>query len=125
MQDEVPCRRYLKAAGQNITHMGDDSGAYQVTKLANQLIVAQSTSAAFSPSMATAWSAATSPPGGRSTLQPKDVHFICQFAESVSFHSTTLDNLWLSFVHERGGADLDYSGQFTNSLIFISEERES
>jgi 2-hydroxy-3-oxopropionate reductase len=54
-------------------------------------------------------------PGGRSTLQLKDVRLICQLAESLGFHSPTLDNCrgqWERFVHEYNGGDLDHSGLF-------------
>lgn len=133
----------LQAVGQNITHMGD-SGAGQVTKLANQLIVAQ-TIDAVAQALRLAELSGVDPalvrqallggfaesrilnlhgdrmvrrdfaPGGRSTLQLKDVRLICQLADSLGFHSPTLDNCraqWETFVHERGGADLDHSGLF-------------
>ena len=133
----------LQTVGQNITHMGD-SGAGQVTKLANQLIVAQ-TIDAVAQALRLAELSGVDPalvrqallggfaesrilnlhgdrmvrrdftPGGRSTLQLKDVRLICQLANSLGFHSPTLDNCrdqWETFVHERGGADLDHSGLF-------------
>jgi 3-hydroxyisobutyrate dehydrogenase-like beta-hydroxyacid dehydrogenase len=133
----------LQAVGQNITHMGD-SGAGQVTKLANQLIVAQ-TIDAVAQALRLAELSGVDPalvrkallggfaesrilnlhgdrmvrrdftPGGRSTLQLKDVRLICQLADSLGFHSPTLDNCraqWESFVHEKNGADLDHSGLF-------------
>lgn len=53
--------------------------------------------------------------GGRSTLQLKDVRLICELAESLGFHSPTLENCraqWETFVHEKGGGDLDHSGLF-------------
>ena len=133
----------LQAVGQNITHMGD-SGAGQVTKLANQLIVAQ-TIDAVAQALRLAELSGVDPalvrqallggfaesrilnlhgdrmvrrdfaPGGRSTLQLKDVRLLCQLADSLGFHSPTLDNCraqWETFVHERGGADLDHSGLF-------------
>ncbi|MDH4476964.1 MAG: NAD(P)-dependent oxidoreductase [Verrucomicrobiaceae bacterium] len=133
----------LQAVGQNITHMGA-SGSGQVTKLANQLIVAQ-TIDAVAQALRLAELSGVDPalvrqallggfaesrilnlhgdrmvrrdftPGGRSTLQLKDVRLICQLADSLGFHSPTLDNCraqWESFVHERGGADLDHSGLF-------------
>jgi 2-hydroxy-3-oxopropionate reductase len=55
-------------------------------------------------------------PGGRSTLQLKDVRLICELAESLGFASPTLANCraqWESFVHEKGGGELDHSGLFT------------
>jgi 2-hydroxy-3-oxopropionate reductase len=133
----------LQAVGQNITHMGP-SGSGQVTKLANQLIVAQ-TIDAVAQALRLAELSGVDPalvrkallggfaesrilnlhgdrmvrrdftPGGRSTLQLKDVRLICQLADSLGFHSPTLDNCraqWETFVHERGGADLDHSGLF-------------
>jgi 3-hydroxyisobutyrate dehydrogenase-like beta-hydroxyacid dehydrogenase len=133
----------LQAVGQNITHMGA-SGSGQVTKLANQLIVAQ-TIDAVAQALRLAELSGVDPalvrqallggfaesrilnlhgdrmvrrdftPGGRSTLQLKDVRLICQLANSLGFHSTTLDNCraqWESFVHEKNGADLDHSGLF-------------
>jgi 2-hydroxy-3-oxopropionate reductase len=133
----------LQTVGQNITHMGD-SGAGQVTKLANQLIVAQ-TIDAVAQALRLAELSGVDPalvrqallggfaesrilnlhgdrmvrrdftPGGRSTLQLKDVRLICQLADSLGFHSPTLDTCraqWETFVHERGGADLDHSGLF-------------
>jgi 3-hydroxyisobutyrate dehydrogenase-like beta-hydroxyacid dehydrogenase len=133
----------LQAVGQNITHMGD-SGSGQVTKLANQLIVAQ-TIDAVAQALRLAELSGVDPalvrqallggfaesrilnlhgdrmvrrdftPGGRSTLQLKDVRLICQLANSLGFHSPTLDNCraqWESFVHEKNGADLDHSGLF-------------
>jgi 3-hydroxyisobutyrate dehydrogenase-like beta-hydroxyacid dehydrogenase len=133
----------LQTVGQNITHMGD-SGAGQVTKLANQLIVAQ-TIDAVAQALRLAELSGVAPalvrqallggfaesrilnlhgdrmvrrdfaPGGRSTLQLKDVRLICQLADSLGFHSPTLDNCraqWESFVHEKNGADLDHSGLF-------------
>lgn len=133
----------LQAVGQNITHMGD-SGAGQVTKLANQLIVAQ-TIDAVAQALRLAELSGVDPalvrqallggfaesrilnlhgdrmvrrdftPGGRSTLQLKDVRLICQLADSLGFHSPTLDNCrsqWETFVHDRSGADLDHSGLF-------------
>jgi 2-hydroxy-3-oxopropionate reductase len=133
----------LQAVGQNITHMGA-SGSGQVTKLANQLIVAQ-TIDAVAQALRLAELSGVDPalvrqallggfaesrilnlhgdrmvrrdftPGGRSTLQLKDVRLICQLANSLGFHSPTLDNCraqWESFVHEKNGADLDHSGLF-------------
>lgn len=133
----------FQAVGQNITRMGA-SGAGQVTKLANQLIVAQ-TIDAVAQALRLAELSGVDPalvrqallggfaesrilnlhgdrmvrrdftPGGRSTLQLKDVRLICQLAESLGFHSPTLDTCraqWETFVHERGGGDLDHSGLF-------------
>jgi len=54
-------------------------------------------------------------PGGRATLQLKDVRLICELAESLGFESPTLDNCraqWETFVNEKGLGDLDHSGLF-------------
>lgn len=133
----------LQAVGQRITHMGG-SGAGQVTKLANQLIVAQTIDAVAQALRLAELAGVDSAlvrqallggfaesrilnlhgdrmvrrdftPGGRSTLQLKDVRLICELAESLGFHSTTLDNCraqWETFVHEKGGGELDHSGLF-------------
>jgi 3-hydroxyisobutyrate dehydrogenase-like beta-hydroxyacid dehydrogenase len=133
----------LKVIGKNITHLGP-SGAGQVTKLANQLIVAQ-TIDAVAQALRLAELAGLNAalvrqallggfaesrilnlhgdrmarrdfaPGGRSTIQLKDVRLICELAESVGFKSPTLDNSraqWEKFVHEQGFGDLDHSGLF-------------
>lgn len=133
----------FKAVGERITHMGS-SGAGQVTKLANQLIVAQ-TIDAVAQALRLAELSGVDPalvrqallggfaesrilnlhgdrmvrrdfaPGGRSTLQLKDVRLICELAESLDFKSPTLDNCraqWERFVHELGHGDLDHSGLF-------------
>jgi 2-hydroxy-3-oxopropionate reductase len=60
-------------------------------------------------------------PGGRSTLQLKDVRLICALAESLGFHSPTLDNCraqWEKFVEQEGHGDVDHSG-----LILLYEQR--
>ena len=110
----------LEAVGQRITHLGPP-GSGQVTKLANQLIVAQ-TIDAVAQALRLAELAGVDPalarqamlggfaesrilelhgdrmvrrdfkPGGRSALQLKDVRLICELAESVGFQSPTLDN---------------------------------
>ncbi len=133
----------LQAVGARVTLMGG-SGAGQVTKLANQLIVAQ-TIDAVAQALRLAELSGVDPakvreallggfaesrilqlhgdrmvrrdftPGGRSTLQLKDVRLMCQLAESVGLDSATLRNSlaqWETFVHERGGGDLDHSGLF-------------
>ena len=54
-------------------------------------------------------------PGGRATLQLKDVRLMSQLAESVGLDSPTLKNSlaqWEKFVHEKGLGDLDHSGLF-------------
>jgi 2-hydroxy-3-oxopropionate reductase len=133
----------FQAVGQNITHLGA-SGAGQVTKLANQLIVAQ-TIDAVAQALRLAELSGVDPalvrqallggfaesrilnlhgdrmvrrdfaPGGRSTLQLKDVRLICDLAASLGFQSPTLDNCrqqWETFVNEKSGGDLDHSGLF-------------
>lgn len=133
----------FQVCGKNITHMGT-SGAGQVTKLANQLIVAQ-TIDAVAQALRLAELSGVDPalvrkallggfaesrildlhgdrmvrrdfaPGGRATLQLKDVRLMSQLAESVGLDSPTLKNSlaqWESFVHEKGLGDLDHSGLF-------------
>ncbi|HCN30404.1 MAG TPA: NAD(P)-dependent oxidoreductase [Verrucomicrobiales bacterium] len=133
----------LRVVGERITHMGGP-GAGQVTKLANQLIVAQ-TIDAVAQALRLAELAGVDAalvreallggfaesrilhlhgdrmvrrdfaPGGRSTLQLKDVRLICELAGNLGFHSPTLENCraqWETFVHEKGGGDLDHSGLF-------------
>lgn len=133
----------LRVVGERITHMGPP-GSGQVTKLANQLIVAQ-TIDAVAQALRLAELAGVDAalarqallggfaesrilnlhgdrmvrrdfkPGGRSTLQLKDVRLICELAESLGFHSPTLDNCrsqWEKFVNEMGCGDLDHSGLF-------------
>lgn len=133
----------LKAVGERITHLGP-SGAGQVTKLANQLIVAQTIDAvaqalrlaelagvdAAKVRQALLGGFAESrilqlhgdrmvrrdfKPGGRATLQLKDVRLICELAESVGLKSPTLDNCraqWEHMVNDAGLGDLDHSGLF-------------
>src|SRR4051812_7925798 len=110
----------LQAVGRRITHLGP-AGSGQVTKLANQLIVAQ-TIDAVAQALRLAELAGLDAarvreallggfaesrilqlhgdrmvrrdfaPGGRSALQLKDVRLICELAESLGFRSPTLDN---------------------------------
>jgi 3-hydroxyisobutyrate dehydrogenase-like beta-hydroxyacid dehydrogenase len=110
----------LQAVGRRITHLGP-AGSGQVTKLANQLIVAQ-TIDAVAQALRLAELAGLDAarvreallggfaesrilqlhgdrmvrrdfaPGGRSALQLKDVRLICELAESLGFQSPTLDN---------------------------------
>ncbi|MGV3663537.1 MAG: NAD(P)-dependent oxidoreductase [Prosthecobacter sp.] len=133
----------FQTVGKNITHLGA-SGSGQVTKLANQLIVAQ-TIDAVAQALRLAELSGVDPalvrkallggfaesrtldlhgdrmvrrdfkPGGRATLQLKDVRLMCQLADSVGLDSPTLKNSlaqWESFVHEKGLGDLDHSGLF-------------
>jgi 3-hydroxyisobutyrate dehydrogenase-like beta-hydroxyacid dehydrogenase len=133
----------FQVVGKNINHMGP-SGSGQVTKLANQLIVAQTIDAVAQALRMAELSGVDSAlvrkallggfaesrildlhgdrmvrrdfaPGGRSTLQLKDVRLMCELAESVGLDSPTLRNSlaqWESFVHEKGFGDLDHSGLF-------------
>ena len=133
----------FEAVGKNITHMGQ-SGSGQVTKLANQLIVAQTIDAVAQALRLAELSGVDSAlvrqallggfaesrilqlhgdrmvrrdfaPGGRATLQLKDVRLMSQLADSVGLDSPTLRNSlsqWEKFVHEKGLGDLDHSGLF-------------
>jgi 3-hydroxyisobutyrate dehydrogenase-like beta-hydroxyacid dehydrogenase len=110
----------LRTVGTRVTHMGE-SGAGQVAKLANQLIVAQ-TIVAVAQAIRLAELSGVDPalvrdallggfaesrildlhgrrmiernfaPGGRAELQLKDVRLICELAESVGLNSPTLEN---------------------------------
>jgi 3-hydroxyisobutyrate dehydrogenase-like beta-hydroxyacid dehydrogenase len=110
----------LQVVGRNVTHLGP-VGAGQVTKLANQLIVAQ-TIDAVAQALRLAELAGVDPakvresllggfaesrilqlhgdrmvrrdfvPGGKAAWQLKDVRLICELAESLGFQSPTLDN---------------------------------
>ena len=133
----------FQAVGKNITHLGP-VGSGQVTKLANQLIVAQ-TIDAVAQALRMAELSGVDPalvrkallggfaesrildlhgdrmvrrdfaPGGRATLQLKDVRLMSQLADSVGLDSPTLRNSlaqWEKFVHEKGFGDLDHSGLF-------------
>lgn len=110
----------LQTVGKRVTHLGP-SGAGQVTKLANQLIVAQ-TIDAVAQALRLAELSGVDPalvrkallggfaesrildlhgdrmvrrdfaPGGRAQLQLKDVRLICDLAESLGFDSPTLRN---------------------------------
>jgi 3-hydroxyisobutyrate dehydrogenase-like beta-hydroxyacid dehydrogenase len=133
----------LRMVGKNITHLGP-AGAGQVSKLANQLIVAQ-TIDAVAQALRLVELAGLDParvreallggfaesrilqlhgdrmvrrdfaPGGRSTLQLKDVRLICELAASLGFQSPTLDNChaqWERMVNEQGLGDVDHSGLF-------------
>ncbi len=133
----------FQAVGKNITHLGP-VGSGQVTKLANQLIVAQ-TIDAVAQALRLAELSGVDPalvrkallggfaesrildlhgdrmvrrdfaPGGRATLQLKDVRLMSQLADSVGLNSPTLKNSlaqWEKFVHEKHLGDLDHSGLF-------------
>jgi 3-hydroxyisobutyrate dehydrogenase-like beta-hydroxyacid dehydrogenase len=110
----------LQCVGKRITHLGPP-GSGQVTKLANQLIVAQTIDAVAQALRLAELAGLDSAqvreallggfaesrilhlhgsrmvrrdfvPGGRAALQLKDVRLICELAESVGFSSRTLDN---------------------------------
>ncbi|MCU0711349.1 MAG: NAD(P)-dependent oxidoreductase [Pirellula sp.] len=119
-QDFERAKELLHTVGKRVTRMGE-SGAGQVTKLANQLIVAQ-TIDAVAQAIRMAERAGVDPslvrealmggfaesrilqlhgerminrsfqPGGRAELQLKDVRLICELAQSIGFSSPTLDN---------------------------------
>jgi 2-hydroxy-3-oxopropionate reductase len=110
----------LNVVGKRVTHLGP-AGSGQVTKLVNQLIVAQ-TIDAVAQALRLAELAGLDPaqvresllggfahsrilelhgdrmvrrdfsPGGRAALQLKDVRLICELAESLQFDSPTLRN---------------------------------
>lgn len=110
----------LQVVGGKVTHLGP-VGAGQVTKLANQLIVAQ-TIDAVAQALRLAELSGVDPakvreallggfaesrilqlhgdrmvrrdftPGGKAAWQLKDVRLICELAESLGFESPTLDN---------------------------------
>ena len=133
----------LEVVGERVTHLGP-TGSGQVTKLANQLIVAQTIDAVAQALRLAELAGLDSAqvreallggfaesrildlhgdrmarrdfvPGGRSTLQLKDVRLICELADSLGFESPTLDNCrrqWERFVEEEGNGDLDHSGLF-------------
>lgn len=110
----------LQTVGKRITHLGP-VGSGQVTKLANQLIVAQTIDAVAQALRLAELAGVDSAkvreallggfaesrilnlhgdrmvrrdfkPGGRSALQLKDVRLICELAEALGFQSPTLDN---------------------------------
>ena len=110
----------LQMVGKRITHLGP-AGSGQVTKLANQLIVAQTIDAVAQALRLAELAGLDSArvreallggfaesrilslhgdrmvrrdfaPGGRAALQLKDVRLICELAESLGFKSPTLDN---------------------------------
>ena len=117
----------LQALGKRITHLGP-SGSGQVTKLANQLIVAQTIDAVAQALRLAELAGLDSAqvreallggfadsrildlhgsrmvrrdfaPGGRSALQLKDVRLICELAESLGFDSPTLRNCRAQWEH--------------------------
>ena len=131
----------LRVMGKNINHMGG-SGSGQVTKLANQLIVAQTIDAVAQALRLAELSGVDAAlvrrallggfaesrildlhgdrmvrrdfaPGGRATLQLKDVRLMCELARETGLDSPTLRNSlaqWERFVNEKGLGELDHSG---------------
>ena len=138
----------LQAVGERITHLGP-AGAGQVTKLANQLIVAQ-TIDAVAQALRLAELAGVDPalvrqallggfaesrilnlhgermvrrnftPGGRAALQLKDVRLICELAASLGFQSPTLDNCRAQWERMVGEEGL---GDLDHSGLFKLYER--
>jgi 3-hydroxyisobutyrate dehydrogenase-like beta-hydroxyacid dehydrogenase len=110
----------LETVGKRVTHLGP-AGSGQVTKLANQLIVAQTIDAVAQALRLAELAGLDSAlvrkallggfaesrildlhgdrmvqrqfaPGGRAALQLKDVRLVCELAESLGFESPTLQN---------------------------------
>jgi len=138
----VRCRSF-QVVGKNLNHMGP-SGSGQVTKLANQLIVAQTIDAVAQALRMAELSGVDSAlvrkallggfaesrildlhgdrmvrrdfaPGGRSTLQLKDVRLMCELAESVGLDSPPCATHWHSgkrLCTKKATAQLDHSGLF-------------
>ena len=133
----------LEVVGEKVTHLGE-SGAGQVTKLANQLIVAQTIDAVCQALRLAELAGLDSSkvrealrggfaesrilelhgdrmvrrdfePGGRSSLQLKDVKLICELAKDVGLESPTLQNClhqWVKLVEQQGLGEIDHSGLF-------------
>lgn len=120
IQDYQRALPVLQTVGKNITHLGPP-GSGQVTKLANQLIVAQTIDAVAQSLRLAELSGLDAEkvraallggfaesrildlhgkrmarrefePGGRAALQLKDIRLVCELAESVGFTSPTLEN---------------------------------
>jgi 3-hydroxyisobutyrate dehydrogenase-like beta-hydroxyacid dehydrogenase len=134
----------LQAVGSRVTHMGP-AGSGQVTKLANQLIVAQ-TIDAVAQALRLAELAGVDAarvreallggfaesrilqlhgermvrrdfaPGGRAELQLKDVRLMCQLAESVGLDSPTLRN---SLAQWEKFVDAEGHGDLDHSGLFL------
>jgi 2-hydroxy-3-oxopropionate reductase len=140
----------LQTVGKRVTWMGP-SGSGQVTKLANQLIVAQTIDAVAQALRLAELSGVDAAkvreallggfaesrilhlhgdrmvrrdfaPGGRSELQLKDVRLICELAASVGFESPTLDNCRLQW--ERMVHEAGY-GNLDHSGLFKLYESEA
>jgi 3-hydroxyisobutyrate dehydrogenase-like beta-hydroxyacid dehydrogenase len=138
----------LQAVGERITHLGP-SGSGQVTKLANQLIVAQTIDAVAQALRLAELAGVDSAlvrqallggfaesrilqlhgermvkrnftPGGRAALQLKDVRLICELAAALGFKSPTLDNCRAQWERMVGEAGL---GDLDHSGLFKLYER--
>lgn len=139
----------LRVVGKNITHLGP-VGSGQVTKLANQLIVAQTIDAVAQALRLAELAGVDSAkvreallggfaesrilqlhgdrmvrrdfqPGGRSALQLKDVRLICELAASLGFQSPTLDNCRAQW--ERM-VEKEGLGDVDHSGLFLLYERQ-
>ena len=139
----------LQVVGERITHLGP-AGSGQVTKLANQLIVAQTIDAVAQALRLAELAGLNSArvreallggfaesrilnlhgdrmvrrdfaPGGRSALQLKDVRLICELAESLGFRSPTLDNCRAQW--ERFVHEEGH-GELDHSGLFLLYEKE-
>ncbi len=136
--------------GEKITHVGK-SGAGQVTKFANQLIVAQTIDAVAQALRLAELAGVNSAlvreallggfaesrildlhgdrmvrrdftPGGRSELQLKDVRLICELAEKLGLESPTLDN---SLQQWERFVDEEGHGDVDHSGLFLLYEGDA
>ncbi len=139
----------LQAVGSRITHMGP-AGSGQVTKLANQLIVAQTIDAVAQALRMAELAGVDSArvreallggfaesrilqlhgdrmvrrdftPGGRAELQLKDVRLMCQLAESVGLDSPTLRN---SLAQWEKFVGAEGHGDLDHSGLFLLYDRQ-
>jgi len=138
----------LRAVGRRVSHLGP-AGSGQVTKLANQLIVAQ-TIDAVAQALRLAELAGVDPalvreallggfaesrilqlhgdrmvrrdfaPGGRAMLQLKDVKLICELAESLGFASPTLQNCRAQWEKL---VEEEGKGEMDHSALFLLYEK--
>jgi 3-hydroxyisobutyrate dehydrogenase-like beta-hydroxyacid dehydrogenase len=137
----------LQVVGERITHLGP-AGSGQVTKLANQLIVAQTIDAVAQALRLAELAGLNSArvreallggfaesrilnlhgdrmvrrdfaPGGRAALQLKDVRLICELAESLGFKSPTLDNCRAQW---EKFVELEGHGDLDHSGLFLLYE---
>ena len=141
----------LQTIGKRITHMGP-AGSGQVTKLANQLIVAQTIDAVAQALRLAELSGVDAAkvreallggfaesrilqlhgdrmvrrdfaPGGRAALQLKDVRLICELAKSLGFESSTLDNCRSQW--ERFVHEEDHGDLDHSGLFLLYDKTES